>query len=578
VTVNGGGLVNGASSPIPLVEGGTTDITLVVTAQDQTAPKTTYVVTVTRAPNTIADLTSIKVGIGSLAPAFQPNITNYEVIVGNMYSSFGITPVRTIAYESIKINNVSATSGQQTVVNLLPAYTTAGSNTTQKIGVTAQDKTVKKTYLIKVHRMATPVPTPAPTYVPANGTTTNLVAAVTLEGISPEQFSQPPLLKDTPIVNQTSRWVMVFKEVLIQGALAIHSHKVCGESGVYPNGQKRNRLCTPSDIDLDIIGYTREGSNVMLQMPGSRRAMPLPPTANSSGMGFDDTTMMNTTTVRYVVKIAQAVKETAIKDAKAFTQTTLSDLLIERGMPIVRASFLAFGTDSAAHTQSDEQVKAPKARSISQKIAFKMAPKDYTGKIKAAIEMGYGIALGIVPVWKLPHKYHPGCSVSSSAKAARRAAATASATATETEVSFDATIAAGQVTKQVDQKGMEKGLTAAFSQDNTIFPPTVDAVQTASTSYPQPEDESFMRKNLVFIIGFGVGGCVLLCLAIYCCSKLCSSESSGPDTSTTSSKFSSHGGNAPPSYAPTMGIQTNASAMDIDIEKEGSAGAVVNRL
>ena len=143
--------VNGVEAPadnIPLTEGGTTVITLLVTAQDGTTTRT-YTIRVTRAPSSLsanADLAGLTISEGSLDTDFEPGITSYSVAVANSVSSVSVFPraANANATVTVKVNGVEApadniplTEGGTTVVTLL---------------VTAQDGTTTRTYTIRVTR------------------------------------------------------------------------------------------------------------------------------------------------------------------------------------------------------------------------------------------------------------------------------------------------------------------------------------------------------------------------------------------------------------------------------------------
>ena len=140
---------NGVDAPadnIPLTEGGTTVITVVVTAQDGTTTRT-YTIRVTRAPSANADLAGLTVSEGSLDTDFEPGITSYSMTVANSVSSVSVFPraANANATVSVKVNGVEApadniplTEGGTTVITLL---------------VTAQDGTTTRTYTIRVTRV-----------------------------------------------------------------------------------------------------------------------------------------------------------------------------------------------------------------------------------------------------------------------------------------------------------------------------------------------------------------------------------------------------------------------------------------
>jgi len=94
VTVNGTNVASRtASGPIPLNVGPNT-ITTVVTAQDGTT-KSTYTVTVTRAPSAVSTLSSLVPSSGSLSPPFAATNSFYTLSVPNTTTSISVTPTVT---------------------------------------------------------------------------------------------------------------------------------------------------------------------------------------------------------------------------------------------------------------------------------------------------------------------------------------------------------------------------------------------------------------------------------------------------------------------------------------------------
>ena len=138
--------VEAPADNIPLTEGGTTVITVVVTAQDGTTTRI-YTIRVTRAPSANADLVGLTISEGSLDTDFEPGITSYSVAVANSVSSVSVFPraANANATVTVKVNGVEApadniplTEGGTTVITLL---------------VTAQDGTTTRTYTIRVTRV-----------------------------------------------------------------------------------------------------------------------------------------------------------------------------------------------------------------------------------------------------------------------------------------------------------------------------------------------------------------------------------------------------------------------------------------
>ncbi len=146
IRVNGTIVASGAASAnIPLTVGSNT-INVVVTAQDGSTTKT-YTITVTRAPSSNADLSSLTVSQGTLTPAFATGTTSYTDSVDNTVTSMTVTPTLADTTASITVNTVAVASGSASeAINL-----NVGSNTITVV-VRAQDGTTTKTYTITVTR------------------------------------------------------------------------------------------------------------------------------------------------------------------------------------------------------------------------------------------------------------------------------------------------------------------------------------------------------------------------------------------------------------------------------------------
>jgi formylmethanofuran dehydrogenase subunit D len=144
MTVNGAAAASGSAATVPLNVGANT-VTIVVTAQDGTT-QTSYVITITRAPSSNADLGGLTVSAGTLTPAFAPATLNYTVGVGNSIASLGVTPTVADATATVTVNGAAAASGSAATVPL-----NVGANTVTVV-VTAQDGTTQTSYVITITR------------------------------------------------------------------------------------------------------------------------------------------------------------------------------------------------------------------------------------------------------------------------------------------------------------------------------------------------------------------------------------------------------------------------------------------
>jgi len=149
IKINGTAVTSGtASVSIALAEGAQTVITTVVTAQNGTT-KESYTVTVTRAPSTNANLSTLGQSAGGLSPSFSAGATSYTMNVSNATGSMTLKPVSSDAHATIKVNGTTVASGTITA----PITLAVGANTITTV-VTAQDETTTKTYTITVTRVS----------------------------------------------------------------------------------------------------------------------------------------------------------------------------------------------------------------------------------------------------------------------------------------------------------------------------------------------------------------------------------------------------------------------------------------
>ena len=146
ITVNGVAVTSGSmSQSLPLVVGANA-INVVVTASDNVSTKT-YTLTVTRAPSTNDNLSSLKISKGIFSPTFASATTSYTDAVGNTITSVTVTPTTAGANATVKVNGTAVASGAASgAINL-----NVGNNTIS-IVVTAQDGTTTKTYTVTVTR------------------------------------------------------------------------------------------------------------------------------------------------------------------------------------------------------------------------------------------------------------------------------------------------------------------------------------------------------------------------------------------------------------------------------------------
>ncbi len=137
------------SAPIPLVAGDNV-ITVNVTAQDGVTVFNNTV-TVTRAPSPNDQLTGLSISQGTLSPAFDPSVTNYNVAVGDNVNFLTLTPTTAEPNAVVTITddflNYTTSSGTASQLLML----TGGDNIIT-VKVTAQDGTTSQTFTVDVYR------------------------------------------------------------------------------------------------------------------------------------------------------------------------------------------------------------------------------------------------------------------------------------------------------------------------------------------------------------------------------------------------------------------------------------------
>ena len=167
LTVNGAAVTSGTARSVPLAVGENT-ISVVVAEQGGTATKT-YMLTVTRAPSSVAELSGLTLSHGTLSPAFAAGETAYTAEVAHTVTSLTLTPTATDRdHAALTVSGVPVFSGDPSDgvdlrmgVNAVP------------IVVTAQDGTTTKAYTVTVTRLARPVvPPPPPDRQPSFGDAT----------------------------------------------------------------------------------------------------------------------------------------------------------------------------------------------------------------------------------------------------------------------------------------------------------------------------------------------------------------------------------------------------------------------
>ena len=146
VTVDGNPVASGTSSAALVLEVGNNPVEVVVTAQDGTTQEI-YTVNVVRASAIDAALSNLTSSEGALSPTFTPDVTDYEVSVGNNITSVRLTPTVRESNATVTVDGNPVASGTSSAALVLEV----GNNPVEVV-VTAQDGTTQEIYTVNVVR------------------------------------------------------------------------------------------------------------------------------------------------------------------------------------------------------------------------------------------------------------------------------------------------------------------------------------------------------------------------------------------------------------------------------------------
>jgi len=264
IKVNGTAVTSGAASnPIALAEGVQTAVTILVTAQDGSTTKT-YTVTVTRAPSTNANLSTLGQSVGGLTPAFSSTTTSYTENVSNAITTMTLKPVSSDANAAIKVNGTAVTSGTMTS----PIALSVGANTITTI-VTAQNGTTTKTYTLTVTRASGSADNYDPGISVTKPTETVLLAGdgiVVHQGVSPNGDGINDFLQIDNISQYADNKLMIMNrngEVIYEAKGYDNSSKVFdGHSN--KNGQMQLPGTYFYQLDYTVNGITKHKTGFLV--------------------------------------------------------------------------------------------------------------------------------------------------------------------------------------------------------------------------------------------------------------------------------------------------------------------------
>ena len=148
IRVNGVQVNSGNSSEAVQLAVGKNTITTVVTAQDNTTTRT-YTIVVTRAPSSVATLSSLALSSGTLSPAFASETIAYTASVPYNVESLTLTPISTATASVVRVNGALISPGSATA-----GIPLAVGNNSIIILATAADNITTRTYTVIVTRAA----------------------------------------------------------------------------------------------------------------------------------------------------------------------------------------------------------------------------------------------------------------------------------------------------------------------------------------------------------------------------------------------------------------------------------------
>ena len=150
LTVGGAASASGAASAPVALAVGTTQIDIVVTAEDGTTK--TYAIAVTREPSSDATLSALELSAAALNETFDPETTAYTADVASDVDSTTVTATANDEAAALQIDGTAVASGTASD----PIALEVGENTLT-VTVTAEDGTTTESYTVTITRAAPPV-------------------------------------------------------------------------------------------------------------------------------------------------------------------------------------------------------------------------------------------------------------------------------------------------------------------------------------------------------------------------------------------------------------------------------------
>lgn len=270
VKVNNVTVVSGSPSAAIALNVGNNTITTVVKAQNNTTTKT-YTTVVTRAPSSNANLANLSLTSGSLSPAFASGTFSYDASVAYSASSVRITATVADNTATLKVNNVTTSSGAASA-----AINLAVGNNTVTVKVTAQDGSTQGIYTITITRATPSIIADLSNLGISAGTLSPSFSAATL-GYTASVIHLTPSITMTPTALDSTATIKVNNVTVVSGqasaavALPVGAStvtiRVTAEDGVttkiYTVEITRDSFIatwnSATDIPMTIASYTPAG-------------------------------------------------------------------------------------------------------------------------------------------------------------------------------------------------------------------------------------------------------------------------------------------------------------------------------
>jgi gliding motility-associated-like protein len=299
VKVNGVTVVSGTASGAIALNVGPNTITTVVTAQDGSTTKT-YTVTVTRAPSSVATLSTLALSSGTLTPVFASGTVNYTASVGNATTSITVTPTTSDVNSSVQVNGVTVASGTASGAITL----NVGPNTITTV-VTAQDGTTTNTYSVTVTRAPASVATLS-NLVLSSGTLTPVFASG-ITSYTASVSNSTTSITVTPTTSDINSTVKINGVTVVSGSasasipLAVGANVIAtivtAQDGITTNTYTVT-VTRATSTNADLVNLTLSNGTMTPAFASGTTSYTASVSNGITGMSLTPTTSVNTATVK----------------------------------------------------------------------------------------------------------------------------------------------------------------------------------------------------------------------------------------------------------------------------------------